>query len=241
MLSRDELHAELRARLPAGLLPWCTVCASHHARRPLLAAAALRGELCLAGRAGRQPAFARTDQWLGAPLAPVDPDAARAGLARRYLRCYAPSTPDRLAAWAGVPRAHAERCWALVAGELAAAGDGWAPAADADALAAPAPAAAAGVRLLPPGDPFLLARDRERLLGDPAARKRVWRPAGAPGVVLADGALAGLWRGRKRGAVWAVSVEPFARLRRADRAGIEAEAARLAPFRGCRTADVAIA
>ena len=238
VLARDELHAELRDRLPAGLLPWCRVCESHHARRSLLAAAALRGELCLAGRLGRQAAFARPDQWLGAPLPAHDADTARAGLVRRYLRRYAPSTPPQLAAWAGVPRAHAERCWALVADELAPADGGWALAEDA---AAPAPAPADGVRLLPPGDPFLLARDRDRLLPDAAARRRVWRPAGAPGVVLAGGRLAGVWRGRKRGRAWSVTVEPFARPSRADRAGIEAEAARLAPFRGCATAEVSVA
>ena len=135
VLSRDELHAELRDRLPAGLLPWCPRCESHHARRMLIAAAGMRGELCLAGRAGRQVAFARPDQWLGAALPAADPAAARAGLVRRYLRRYAPSTPADLAAWAGVPRAHADRCWALVAGELAEVDGGWALAEDVAGLA----------------------------------------------------------------------------------------------------------
>src|SRR4051812_15860847 len=52
-LSRDDLHEALRARLPGELLPWCPGCKSHHARRGLLVMAALRGRLCIAGRAGR--------------------------------------------------------------------------------------------------------------------------------------------------------------------------------------------
>jgi hypothetical protein len=52
VLSRDDLHEELRARLPGALLPWCNGCQSHHARRGLLVMAGLHGRLCVAGRAG---------------------------------------------------------------------------------------------------------------------------------------------------------------------------------------------
>ena len=34
--SRDDLHEQLRQRLPGELLPWCEGCQSHHARRGLL-------------------------------------------------------------------------------------------------------------------------------------------------------------------------------------------------------------
>jgi hypothetical protein len=40
-----------------------------------------------------------------------------------------------------------------------------------------------------------------------ALRKQLFPPVGRPGVVLADGVLAGLWRGRKKGDVLEVSVE----------------------------------
>jgi hypothetical protein len=234
-LSRDELHAELRARLPAALLPWCKGCKSRHVRRWLLNTACLRGELCIAGRAGRQPAFARPDQWLGRSLPAVEPAVAQAELARRYLRHYAPSTPAQLAEWAGIPRTHAERCWAGVADELAESGDGWALAADADLDAPPA----LGVRLLPPGDPFLLARDRERLVGDPGRRKQLWRAINAPGAVWADGDLAGIWRARKQGKRLAVEVAGFSPLGRKLRSAVAAVAAEIAPLRGCTTAEVA--
>lgn len=250
-LSRDELHQALREALPDDLLPWCDGCRSHHARRGLLVAAGLHGRLCLAGRAGRQPAFARTDQWLagagGAAGAVGDDDAAAAEVVRRYLRGYGPSSVRLFAQWAGISPAHARRSWALVADELTevAIRDGesrptrsWVLAEDAGRLADPPPAR--GVRLLAPGDPLLLARDRELLVADPAVRRRVWKAINGPGLALADGAPVALWRGRKRGRRLDVDLEPLARLTRRQLAAIGDEAQRVALHRGCASAAVAV-
>ena len=236
VLSRDDLHEHLRRRLPEDLLPWCKGCQSHHARRYLLVAACLRGELCLAGTAGRQPAFARPDQWLPEAPGPADPEAAAAELVRRFLRACGPATPALLAEWAGIPRAHARWAWGLVANELVAAPEGGELlAADAGALdAAPEHR---GVVLLPPGDPLLLARDRDRLVADPGRRKALWRGITPPGAVLADGAVAGLWRGRKQGRDLEVTVEAWASI---DRAALQAAAERVAALRGARSATVQI-
>ena len=238
-LSRDDLHEALRRRLPADLLPWCPGCESHHARRNLLVMASLHGRLCLAGRAGRQPAFARTDQWIGWDAPPRE--AARAELARRYLASYGPSTPGQLAQWAGLAPQHARALWALVAGELAeVAVDGadraWLLERDLPRLADPPPAR--GVRLVGPGDPLLLGRDRERLLGDPALRKRLWKALPTTGLVLADGKPVALWSARKQGRRLAVTVDAFAP---APREAIAAAAERLAPLRGCAGAAVSFA
>jgi hypothetical protein len=238
-LSRDALHDELRRTLPEALLPWCARCRSHHARRGLLVHAGLRGRLCLAGRAGRQPAFARTDQWVtwSPPRSAAD---ARAELVRRYLRAYGPSRPAHLAEWAGIAPAAARTMWALVAGELREVADETGAAAwllEEDAARLARPLAARGVRLLGAGDPLLLGRDRASLIPDPALRRRAWPATGAPGVVLADGAVVGLWRARKAGRRLAVAVEPAGPVPR--EAVLEA-AERLAPVRGCETASVAI-
>ncbi len=237
VLSRDDLHAALRARLPAELLPWCNGCRSHHARRGLLVMASLRGRLCVAGRAGRQPAFARTDQWTG--WDPPGPDAAGAELVRRYLTAYGPSTHGHFAQWAGLGTAHGRALWALLSDELVEVrADGgpraWALARDVGRLEDPPPAQ--GVRLVAPGDPLLLGRDREALLPDPAVRGEVWRPIGGAGVVLSDGIPAGLWRARKQGRRLAVELEAFGAV---DRAALRDELERLAPHRGCATVEVA--
>ncbi|MEJ7716791.1 MAG: crosslink repair DNA glycosylase YcaQ family protein [Thermoleophilaceae bacterium] len=162
VLSRDDLHEALRRRLPEELLPWCRGCESHHARRGLLVMASLHGRLCIAGRVGRQPAFARTDQLIG--WRPPTRASAGAELVRRYLSGYGPSTPAHLAEWAGLARVHADALWALVEDELAEVRIGggrartWLLDHDLSLLEDPPPSR--GVRLLSPGDPLLLGRDR---------------------------------------------------------------------------------
>jgi hypothetical protein len=216
-LSRDDLHEELRRRLPEEMLPWCEGCESHHARRWVLVTAGLHGRLCLAGRAGRQPAFARTDQWIGWHA----PPRAQAGteLVRRFRAAYPGAGTAELAGWAAIEGPHARELWALAGEEEPASRT----------------RRASGVRLLGAGDPLLLARDRDVLVPDGELRGRVFRPAGAPGIVLADGELAGLWRARKKGRRLELEVEELQPL---DACALRAEALRIAPLRGCT--DVAV-
>ena len=228
VLSRDALHEELRGRLPDELLPWCEGCQSHHARRGLLTVAALAGRLCYAGEEGRQRTFARTDQWTA--LEPGDPREAQAELVRRYLRHLGPSNHKDLAAWAGIAPSHAKALIATVADELVEVDGGLLHADDVAELERPP--AARGVRLLGPGDPLLGARDKERLIPDKDLRKRIWRPIGSPGVVLADGRPAGLWRARKQGRRLTVETEWFG-----DAVDVREEAERIASLRGAELYD----
>jgi hypothetical protein len=245
-LSRDELHEALRARLPAEVLPWCKGCESHHARRGVFVMAGLHGRLCLAGRVGRQPAFARTDQWTGWDA----PDRAGAGaeLVRRYLTAYGPSTRQHFAQWAGLGAAHAAALWGSVEGELTevrvdggGAGDGGGAAAwvlTRHLAGLQDPPAARGVRLLAPGDPLLLGRDRAALVPDAAQRKRVFPAINAPGLVLADGAPVALWRGRRKGKALSLAVEPLEGPATVDPAALHDAAQLLAPHRGATSAGV---
>jgi hypothetical protein len=171
-LSRDDLHEELRQRLPEHLLPWCEGCQSHHARRHVLVTAGLHGKLCLAGRAGRQPAFARTDQ-----LVSWEPPE-RNELVHRYKRQYGTSNASHFAEWSGLETAHAKGLWTDETAE---------------------PEHLSGLRVLAPGDPILLTRDREALVPDPAWRKRLWSAIPTTGVVLDEGAPVALWKARKKG------------------------------------------
>jgi hypothetical protein len=205
-LSRDELHEALRQRLPGELLPWCEGCRSHHARRGLLVMAGLHGRLCVAGRARRQPAFARTDQLVG--WAPPAAGAATE-LVRRYHAQYGASSPAHFAEWAGIGKAHARSLW-FDSEEVGERLD--------------------GVRVIAPGDPLLLTRDRETLIPDPAWRKRVWSAIPGTGVVLDDHEPVALWKARKRGKTLEVTLTG-----EAPQAAFEP----LAAHRGCTSVSFA--
>jgi hypothetical protein len=214
----------------------------------------LHGAFVFAPRApGAEPSLVRTDQWLERPGPAVAPHDARAELVRRFLRAYAPASPDELAGWATVEtdaaarraaRGWAARAWALVADELAevARPDGspaWALAADLPRLLSPPQPR--GVRLLPPHDPMLALRDRATLV-PPEHQRRVWRAQANPGVVLAAGAAVATWRARRDGCRLRVALEGLgAPVARATLEEVEAEAARLAPLRGCGEVVVEVA
>ena len=108
----------------------------------------------------------------------------------------------------------------------------------ADARAFASPPAASGVRLLPPFDPYLDQRDRATLWPDPAVRKRARTGIGAPGALLVDGDVAGLWRPAKKGKRLVVNVEPLTKAARKAGDAIAAEAQVLAPHRGAKTGEI---
>ena len=217
-LTKDELHAELRDRVRAQLLPWCRGCGSHHVAPMLWRYAGVQAGM----RCDSQRRFV-----LGNP----GPNPPAAEAARRFLRFYGPATAKELGAWAGLARAQADRIWAEIAAELVEVRvDGrrkWLLGADEPALLS-APQAR-GLRLLPPRDPYLQHPDRAALAPDPALRKRLYRAVGGPGALLQDGRLAGIWRVRARGKRAQVEVEALDRI---DRAELEAEAERVAELRG---------
>lgn len=234
-LSRDDLHEELRHRLPKALLPWCDGCQSHHARRGLLVMASLRGRLCISGRVGRQPEFSRTDQWATwkAPSAAK----ARKALVEHYLGSFGPSTPTAFADWSGLSKRHAKAVWATAQDDLGEVDvDGsaaWILTRDADALADPPDLE--GIRLIGPGDPLLQAKDRAVLLDDVKATKRVWSSIPTTGVVLHDGTAVGTWKAKKAGQKLAITATALGR--RKPKLADEAE--RLAAARGATGASVA--
>jgi hypothetical protein len=211
-LSRDDLHEALRQRLPGALLPWCAACESHHAKRGILILAALRGRLCISARAGRQPVFARTDQLVGWSAPPRE--QAGAELVRRYRKQYGDPDVGHLADWTSLGRAHARELWGLT--------DEWGR-----------QPKLTGLKLLGPGDPVLLGRDRESLVPDPAMRKKAFAGLGSMGIVLSDGEAVAVWRGRKKGKRLEVELEGDV-----DVEAVLEEAERLAPHRGCTTVSL---
>lgn len=126
------------------------------------------------------------------PRQPAKPPAGEA--ARRFQFFYPGAGVADFAAWAGVTPSHARRLWV----EPEPVDE--------------SPPAASGIRLLPPGDPYLQTPNRALLAPDPELRKRLFRPVASPGVILQDGRLAGTWK-RKAGEV---TVDPLVRLRKRE-------------------------
>ena len=92
------------------------------------------------------------------------------------------------------------------------------------------------MRLLGPGDPLLLGRDREALIARPRDRASgLGATSAAPALVLSDGEPVALWRGRKQGKRLDITVDAFGKV---PKRALQAEAERLAPHRGCTTVAV---
>jgi hypothetical protein len=226
-LDRDAFHQAMRERLPDGLLPWCRGCQSHHVRPGFWRALGPLEVTVMPEKA----------TWALAEPPASSLDAARDELVRRFLRVYGPATHSQLASWAQTAPSHAKKLFEGVREELEPASvEGWRGfvlAADADRLMSPPPAS--GVRLLGGHDPFVAQPDRATLVPDGALRKQLFPSIGRPGVVLADGRLAGLWRGRKQGDVLDVEVEWLA-----DPVDIAEEADAIAALRACKAARVRV-
>jgi hypothetical protein len=201
---------------------------------------ALRGIVCLAPRSGNKAPFVLVEEWLGGPLPQVDPASARAGLLRRYLRCYGPSTRKDFAAWIGVYAGDVGPWWSTLENELTPVDwDGsraWLLADDLDTLRSAA-SQTRGVRLLPPGDPYTQLRDRGTIV-DKKHQRGVWKSVGAPGAVLADGTIVGIWRPRKNGRTLALTVTTFRSLSTELREQLREEAGQVAELRGASAVQV---
>jgi hypothetical protein len=195
--------------------------------------------VCFTHRDGQKLPFVLVDEWLGNARPEVEADVARAEIARRYLRCYGPSTRADYGSWLGVTADDASKWWKLIEDELQEVRvDGrsrWVLAEDLQALRSPPEAR--GVRLLPPRDPLMQLRDRETLL-DKRWHRHVWKSVGEPGTVLGDGQLVATYRPRKSGKKLSLTVSSIARVTSRQRSAIEDEAEAVAPLRGCSSCEV---
>ncbi|HRP99466.1 MAG TPA: winged helix DNA-binding domain-containing protein, partial [Terrimesophilobacter sp.] len=198
----------------------------------------VQGMVCFAPREENKAPFVLVDEWLGDPIPATDAETARAELLRRYLRCYGPSTRADFAAWLGVRAGDAHPWWSLIEDELTQVDFGRATWILTDDLAAlQSPPTPKGVRLLPPRDPYTQLRDRETI-ADKKHHKELWKPAGDPGAVLADGKIIGLWRPRKSGRNLTITVTTFGALKDRDRNRLQAEAEQIAPLRDATSVSV---
>ena len=214
----------------------------------------LRGIFLMAPReAGKEPTLVRSDQWLEGKLQAVAATDARAELARRFLSSFAPATSQDLAWWANTQtspvarraaEAYAARIWNLVQEEITQVErpDGSVAFALTDDLGRLAdPPKVTGVRLIPPHDPLLMARDRDNIVSR-QYHSRLWRSAHNPGVVLGATGLIATWTARKQSRQLTITIEPLgSAIDRRTHDAIADEAALTAELRGCDEARLEIA
>ncbi|CAA9528617.1 MAG: hypothetical protein AVDCRST_MAG85-3467, partial [uncultured Solirubrobacteraceae bacterium] len=226
-LDKNGLHDALRQRVGEDLMPWCKGCKSHHVAPMLWRYATIR-------------AGARLDADRRYVRADPGPSPAASDAVYRFLRFYGPATPADFAEWGGIGKPHAKRLWSEVESDLAELQVekkvAWVAREDTAALESPPEAE--GIRLLPPGDPYLQKVNRPLLTPDAELRKRLFRPVASPGAVLRDGRLAGLWRVRDNRGRTEITVEPLDGLTRAE---IDDEANRVAQLRDAEQATVLLA
>ena len=159
------------------------------------------------------------------PAPDIDPADACRELARRYLHIFGPTSAEGFARWAGISRRSAAAAFtSLVAALLPVRS----PLGDESLLAEDEPAmrvpetASAPARLLPSGDAYFLLDGAERKLLVPRAdqRERLWTSRVWPGALLVEGEIRGTWRRAQH----TLRIDTWARLSRARRDAIEAEA-----------------
>jgi hypothetical protein len=155
-----------------------------------------------------------------------------------YLRLLGPATAGEVAKFIGTTQSHLRPFWPENLATITV--DGRRTYLPEDAVEAFERAETPSVvRLLPPSDPLLQARDRELLVPVKAHRAEVWRILGNPGALLVGGEIAGTWRAKAAGRrELAVTVTPFGKLTAKTRAAVEAEAAVVAGVRGVAGAAV---
>lgn len=156
----------------------------------------------------------------------LDPETARRELLRRFLAWFAPTTPERFVRWAAVDPDEALRTWRAVEAELVSVVVGgkrrFAHERDVEALASAEPVR--GVRLLPPGDPYLYP-DRALLVSDAASYDALYKAKGeAAGGILLDGELVGTWARQAH----RVGLRPWRELSARTVEALEAEASAMA-------------
>lgn len=195
------------------------------------------GLVCYGSGESNEINFIRIDQWL--PKLKSESIAvteAQCTLFRKYLRAYGPATLTDFSHWSGISMQEVKPLRPVLEAELTeipGEKKSWMLLLEDVAVLNKNSGTETCIRLLPIFDSYLLAhRDKEHLLSD-QNYKRVYRNQGwiSP-VVLINGTVAAVWSHKLQHKKLLVKIEPFGKLSRAARLGIEREAEHLALFFG---------
>jgi winged helix DNA-binding protein len=183
----------------------------------ILKPAARRGRLCFGPNRGQSVTFVRPQKWLGEDWHELEPEAANAELARRYLRAYGPATRKDYSRWMGQFPGADKAAWTAIESELANVSiEGTATqmlAADLKAMRS-RERHEQSVQLLPGFDPYLMGHVTRDHLFDPVHRWKVSRISGwiSP-VLLVDGRVLGVWTHATTKGKLRIEITPFAALK----------------------------
>jgi hypothetical protein len=218
-LSRAELGPLLRERFPASDAESLAHAATFI--EPVVQVPP-RGVWGASGQARWAPA----EQWLGRRVPRRAARAAAEELLVRYLAAFGPATVMDAQAWSGLTRVR-DAADSLRPRLRIFRDEHGRELLDLPDAPRPDPGTPAPVRFLPEYDNALLSHvDRTRVIAD-AHRERVFMR----GAVLVDGFVRATWRVERRGrTATGVTIEPFSRLARAERAEVEEERERLLAF-----------
>jgi hypothetical protein len=235
-MPRGEVSTQVSARVPNEITYDCRSCGARHIAGNVWQHSGLAGAVEVEAR-GKEATLGPIKNLPGPPAKNAGVD----GLIATYLRLLGPATPIEVAKYFGSTTAEMKKVWPDDLAEVTVDGrKTWLPSAAVADLKSAKPTP--GVRLLPPMDALLQARDRDLLVPDKKQQKEVWRILGNPGVLLVDGEIAGVWRakmaGRKR---VDLTVTPFGSLTAKSRKAVEREAAEVARARGAADATVSFA
>jgi len=181
----------------------------------LLKPAARKGSLCFGPSRGQSVTFVGPRYWLN-EWRELDPQAANAELARRYLRAYGPATRRDYSRWMGMFPGLDRAAWSAVEKELVNVSvEGQAAQMLAvDLKSMGSSSRQESVQLLPGFDPYLMGHATRDHLFDAAHRWKVSRVAGwiSP-VVLVDGRVLGVWTHAVAKGKLRVEITPFTPLK----------------------------
>ncbi|MEV6243015.1 winged helix DNA-binding domain-containing protein [Lentzea sp. NPDC051838] len=187
-MTKGDLSKALTPLAPRQTVEACRGCQTEHVSDPIFRLGALPAGLRIIPDE-KTVTFERIHGWPGVPRK----TAGFHELVHRYLTLHGPAGPSEVSSYFGTTTREVKKQWpseglieVTVEGQQA-----WLPE-DLDIADAEPP----DVRLLPPTDPYLQARDRDLLLPDKAAQKDIFRILGRRGAILVDGEIAGSWQGR---------------------------------------------
>jgi hypothetical protein len=233
-MTKGETSGAATKLAPDYVSLWCRSCKSTHIHEQLFKLSALPAGLELT--TNRSPLMLALID--GRPGIPTEAKGTESVI-RAYLTFLGPATDSEVASFLGTNRSLIERAWPDDLSEVSVEGKpAWLPRARLASLKKARPESM--VRLLPPFDPFLQARDRGLLLADKAQQKSLWRGLlGAPGAVFMDGEITGVWRAKMAGKRrLVVTVDALRSSAKQARRALEREAEIVAGARGASEIEI---